>query len=82
MQVELPRNTISVRNEKELSGRSVAVATEKYLMGCLVYIDLNMVRAGVVVHPRDWCFEGYNEIFNPSERYGIIDRQNLLEKCG
>ncbi len=61
---------------------AVAVATEKYLMRCLVYIDLNMVRAGVVMHPRDWCFGGYNEIFNPPERYRIIDRQSLMEKCG
>lgn len=25
-----------------------------HLWACLVYIDLNMVRAGVVPHPRDW----------------------------
>ena len=31
-------------------------------MRCLVYIDLNMVRAGVVDHPSQWQQGGYNEI--------------------
>jgi len=26
------------------------------------YIDLNMVHAGVVKHPSEWEFNGYNEI--------------------
>jgi hypothetical protein len=28
----------------------------------MVYIDLNMVRAGGVNHPSEWPFSGYNEI--------------------
>lgn len=29
-------------------------------MRCLVYIDLNMVRVGVVKHPSEWEMSGYS----------------------
>ena len=61
---------------------AVAVETEEHLIRCLVYIDLNMVRAGVIQHPREWDFGGHNEILKPFTRYRLIDRNNLLEKCG
>ncbi len=61
---------------------AVAVQTDKYLLKCLVYIDLNMVRAGVVKHPAEWQLSGYNEILYPPKRYSIIDRKVLIEKCG
>ncbi len=32
---------------------ATAVEAERHLVQCLVYIDLNMVRAGVVKHPSD-----------------------------
>lgn len=35
---------------------------------CLVYIDLNMVRAGVVVHPSEWNFGGYKDIQEPGRK--------------
>ncbi|MCK5255634.1 MAG: hypothetical protein KAQ81_06395, partial [Deltaproteobacteria bacterium] len=41
-----------------------AVENGSHLIKCLVYIDLNMVRAGVVQHPSEWPFSGYNEIHN------------------
>ena len=34
---------------------ATAVDTGYYLSRCMVYIDLNMVRAGVVSSPEDWC---------------------------
>jgi hypothetical protein len=43
----------------------------------MVYVDLNMVRAGVVRHPSEWAFCGYNEIQNPPKRYGLIDMEEL-----
>ncbi|BCR05061.1 hypothetical protein DESUT3_21300 [Desulfuromonas versatilis] len=49
---------------------------------CLAYIDLNMVRAGVVQHPGHWEHGGYQEIQNPRDRYGIIDHQGLMQLCG
>ena len=39
----------------------MSVATEEHLLQCL-YIDLNMVRAGVIQHPSEWDFGGHNEI--------------------
>jgi len=58
------------------------VDTDKYLAGCFTYIDLNMVRAGVVEHPREWRECGYHEIQNPPARYRIIDRVGLSELLG
>ena len=48
-----------------------------HLIRCLAYIDLNMVRAGVVRHPGEWMYGGYNEIQNPRQRYSFINRQKL-----
>ena len=44
----------------------------------MVYIDMNMVRAGVVEHPKEWSFCGYNEIQNPRQRYPLIDYRRLM----
>jgi putative transposase len=61
---------------------ATAVDTQGYLERCLVYIDMNMVRAGVVSHPRDWADSGYWEIMAPPKRYAIIDMAALLELLG
>ncbi|WP_225072250.1 transposase [Desulfuromonas sp. CSMB_57] len=61
---------------------ATAVEQSDHLVRCLVYIDLNMVRAGVVSHPSEWEMGGYNEIQNPPERYGLIDMPYLRELCG
>lgn len=61
---------------------ATAIETEEHLLRCLVYIDLNMVRAGVVSHPSEWAFGGYNEIQNPRRRCGLIDRQKLARLTG
>ena len=58
---------------------ATAVQTDSHLIRCLSYIDLNMVRAGVVQHPRDWRDSGYHEIQEPSGRKRIIDRERLRE---
>jgi len=58
-----------------------AVQTERHLAKCLVYIELNMVRAGMVQHPSEYCVGGYNEIQNPPKRYSIIDRVSLRKLC-
>lgn len=57
---------------------ATAVDTDHHLEACMRYIDLNMVRAGVVSHPADWLESGYGEIQQPHPRYGIIDFQALL----
>ena len=52
---------------------ATAVSSDRHLIQCIVYIDLNMVRAGVVTHPSEWNFGGYNEIQKPRQRYALID---------
>jgi REP-associated tyrosine transposase len=62
--------------------QATAVDRNEHLIRCLLYIDLNMVRAGVVNHPAEWEVSGYNEIQNPPERYGVIDMPGLRSYCG
>jgi len=61
---------------------ATAVESGEHLFRCLVYLDMNMVRAGVVRHPKDWPTGGYREIQNPPERYEIIDREWLSRLLG
>ena len=61
---------------------ATAVETGEHLARCLVYIDLNMVRAGAVTHPRDWELSGYREIQSPPSRYRVIDLKALTEALG
>ena len=61
---------------------ATAVETNHHLISCLTYIDLNMVRAGVVAHPSQWEFDGYSEIQAPRQRYSIIDHRALMEPLG
>lgn len=61
---------------------AVPIKTQEHLIECLVYIDLNMVRAGAVEHPSHWPHAGYNEIQNLRQRYVIIDHERLLSLAG
>jgi putative transposase len=61
---------------------ATAIGTDEHLLRCIVYIDMNMVRAGVVRHPRAWPHSGYNELQQPPERYALIDLPCLAELCG
>jgi putative transposase len=58
------------------------VEKNRYLRQCIIYIDMNMVRAGVVEHPSQWEYCGYNEIQNPRKRKGIIDFDRLMGLLG
>jgi len=61
---------------------ATAVESGSHLIRCLVYIDLNMVRAGVVEHPSGWPFSGYHEIQNPLRRYSLVNRKRLMNLLG
>lgn len=61
---------------------TTAIESGVHLLRCMAYIELNMVRAGAVKHPKDWEFCGYNEILDPPTRYRLIDRKALLSCCG
>ena len=53
-----------------------------YLWACLQYIDLNMVRAGVVRHPDEWPWTGWQEIMRLRKRYCLIDQNKLIAWTG
>jgi len=61
---------------------ATAVERNEHLLHCMVYLDLNMVRAGVVSHPAEWRMSGDNEIQNPPARYAVIDQLGLQHLCG
>lgn len=57
---------------------ATAVQSDEHLSRCMVYVDFNMVRAGVVSHPREWEHGAYREIQHPPCRRGVIDTQRLM----
>ena len=61
---------------------ATAIETDLHLVRCMVYMDLNMVRAGVVKHPSEWPESGYTEIQQPQKRYAILDREGLKGLLG
>ena len=58
---------------------ATAIGSDEHFIQCMVYLNLNMVRAGVVNHPIEWKESGYYEIQNPKRRYSIIDYISLME---
>ena len=61
---------------------AVPITTQAHFIECLAYVDLNMVRAGVVKHPSEWASSGFHEIQSPRQRYVIIDYERLLSLAG
>ena len=61
---------------------ATAIESGEHLIKCLVYIDLNMVRAGVVDHPSEWPFCGYNEIQEPKRKKILINYESLTRLLG
>jgi putative transposase len=61
---------------------ATAIETGKHLLQCIVYIDLNMVRAGGVRHPSEWSFSGYKEIQEPRRKCALIAYERLRELAG
>ena len=53
-----------------------------YLWRCLCYIELNMVRVGVVSHPREWEWVGYREIMGERKRNRLLDLERLCWRLG
>ena len=56
---------------------ATAIESGVHLLRCIAYIDLNMVRAGVVSHPNDWKESGFCEIEGDKFRNRIINLHRL-----
>ena len=61
---------------------ATAIESGEHLARCIVYMDMNMVRAGVVSHPSMWPFSGYNEIQRPRRKNKLIDYGRLQGYLG
>jgi len=61
---------------------ATAIESGNHLTRCMVYMDTNMVRAGVVKHPSMWSFCGYNEIQEPRRKNVLIDYEKLQKYVG
>ncbi len=61
---------------------ATAVESGEHLARCLVYIDLNMVRAGAVEHPGQWSHCGYREIQEPPRYKQVLDSAALATALG
>lgn len=65
-----------------------AIESGPQLIRCLTYIDMNMTRAGVVGHPRDWPWCGYSELEREAaetvlrRRSFVVDTDALLDLLG
>jgi len=58
------------------------VQNGRHLWNCLRYVDLNIVRAGVVAGPGDWPWCGYDELTGIRKRYRILNVQQLICSLG
>ncbi len=62
--------------------RCTRIQDGSHLLNCLRYVDLNMVRAGVVKHPCEWRWCSYDEFTGQRQRYRIVDGKRLLFLTG
>ena len=58
---------------------ATAISTDQHLIQCMHYIDLNMIRAGIIKHPKEWKTCGYQDINHPAARKTISDLQILVQ---
>jgi putative transposase len=61
---------------------STMVDTGEYLFRCIQYIELNMVRCGVVRHPAEWRWSGYAELMGLRRRWRLLDVERVLSLLG
>ena len=61
---------------------STMIDNRQYLWDCMKYIDLNMIRAGVVSHPSEWDWCGYRELVGERQRYTFLDVPEILARYG
>ena len=54
------------------------IQSGRHLSRCLLYIDLNMVRAGAVKLPSEWEHSAWSELTGVRQRYRIVNMNRLL----
>lgn len=59
-----------------------AVENGRHLLNCLAYINMNMVRAGVVSCPAEWKWCSHDELVGRRKRYRILNIERLLDSLG
>ena len=89
MQVVAGEFAQSYNRRKERSGaywgdrfHSTIIEPGGHLQECMVYIALNMVRSGVVSHPREWAWCGYHELVGLRKRFRILNVDRLMQLFG
>lgn len=80
-------DSYNLRNNRTGSvwgGRYHATMVEsgEHLLNGLRYLDLNMVRAGVVRHPSEWLWCGYLELTGGCKRSQMLDIDRLVMLLG
>ena len=58
------------------------IQNDLHFTRCLFYIALNMVRAGVVKHPKEWQSCSDHEIVGNRQRKLVINRDRLIRCAG
>jgi putative transposase len=61
---------------------ATAVQSNLHLIRCMVYIDMNMVRAGVIKHPKEWLHCGYHELIFRKKDNNLIELDYLEQMLG
>ena len=61
---------------------ATAIENGQHLLNCMIYVDLNMVRARKVDHPQDWRHCGFYELTSGRQRYKIVDMPEIIRFCG
>jgi len=57
--------------------RSVMLEDGRALLACMVYVELNSVRAGLVEHPEDFRFSGLNHLVTGGRAAAWLDHETL-----
>ena len=63
------------RNGHVFGGRyhALEIHTENHLASACCYVDLNPVRAGLCVHPREWPWSGYRAVIGEAAPPAFLD---------
>lgn len=80
LEIQIPLKGVVLNLGLTAVGRSIPCncSGERYAFDTMyAFMDLNMVRAGVVSHTSEWAYSGYNEIQCPRNRYTLIAYEGL-----